>query len=229
MTQRESRQQRAKSAPGDLGRRVAHLRERLGLTREQVAERAGMAPGFVGYLEERTATLDEGSLLRLAAALETTCEELLGGEVERPPGRGRPPAHPAMEPLDADECLRLISPGGIGRVAFAGPGGPTVLPVNYLLQGGVIVFRTQAGGPIDQDLRTGVRGVEIEIAFEVDRIDDARRGGWSVLIRGPAHHMAPEELPEVAGAAVHPWAGGPREIYVRVVPRQITGRRIEGF
>ncbi|MFG1969058.1 pyridoxamine 5'-phosphate oxidase family protein [Nonomuraea fuscirosea] len=30
------------------------------------------------------------------------------------------------------ECLRLIAPGGIGRVAFSGSHGPTVLPVNYV-------------------------------------------------------------------------------------------------
>ncbi|SDH96608.1 Helix-turn-helix domain-containing protein, partial [Sinosporangium album] len=41
-------------APGDIGRRVARRREDLGLTREQLAERTGMDPGYLAYLEENT-------------------------------------------------------------------------------------------------------------------------------------------------------------------------------
>ena len=38
-----------------------------------------------------------------------------------------------FESLDEAECLRLIEPGGIGRLAFAGRYDLTVLPVNYKL------------------------------------------------------------------------------------------------
>lgn len=130
---------------------------------------------------------------------------------------------PVLEKLDERECLRLIAPGGIGRVAFGGLGGPTVLPVNYVFRDGAVVFRTQEGGPMDQDLRTGLEGVDIKIGFEVDRIDEALHEGWSVLIQGPAHHVPAGEV------EVETWAGGDRRIYIRVVPHQITGRRIHGL
>ncbi|MFI9846612.1 pyridoxamine 5'-phosphate oxidase family protein [Nonomuraea sp. NPDC051941] len=71
-------------------------------------------------------------------------------------------------------------------MAFNGPDGPTVLPVNYRLHDGAIVFRTAHGGPMDQDLCTGLEGVEIKIGFQVDRADEAQREGWSALIQGPA-------------------------------------------
>ncbi|WP_308016324.1 pyridoxamine 5'-phosphate oxidase family protein [Nonomuraea aurantiaca] len=212
---------------GDLGRRIAHHRERLGLTVEQVAERADISPGYLQYLEEQPGTPTAEAIYRLAGALETTTEDLLGGGVDRPPGRGRAKAAPTLESLDRDECLKLIEPGGIGRVAFNGSHGPTVLPVNYKLHHGSIVFRTASGGPMDQDLRTGLEGVEIKVGFEVDRIDEAQREGWSVLIQGPAHHISPDELPETAD--VTPWAGGERHLYVRIVPHQITGRRIHNL
>jgi nitroimidazol reductase NimA-like FMN-containing flavoprotein (pyridoxamine 5'-phosphate oxidase superfamily) len=64
--------------------------------------------------------------------------------------------------------VRLVAPGGIGRIAFNGSHGPTVLPVNYKLHDGAIVFRTARGGPMDQDLRTGLEGVDIKIGFQVD-------------------------------------------------------------
>ncbi|TDD39346.1 helix-turn-helix domain-containing protein [Nonomuraea terrae] len=213
---------------GDLGRRIIHHRERLGATREQVAEKAQMSPGYLKYLEENADTPDTGTLYRLANALDTTAAELLGGGHDRPPGQGPAMAHPTLERLDETEALRLIEPGGIGRVAFNGLHGLTVLPVNYKMHHGDIVFRTAAGGPMDKELRSGVEGVEIKIGFEVDRIDEANREGWSVLVQGPAHHVPPEEVDEVAGAGVTPWAGGERRLYIRISPHQITGRRIHG-
>ncbi|UBU08861.1 pyridoxamine 5'-phosphate oxidase family protein [Nonomuraea gerenzanensis] len=213
---------------GDLGRRVIHHRERLGLSREQVAERADMSPGYLKYLEENADTPDTGALYRLADALGTTVQDLLGGGQDRPPGRGPAMAHPALETLDEQECRRLIAPGGIGRVAFNGSHGPTVLPVNYKVHEGAIVFRTAAGGAMDKDLRSGLEGVDIVIAFQIDNIDETNREGWSVLVQGPAHHVPPEEAAGVAGAGVTPWAGGERQLYIRIVPQHITGRRIHG-
>ncbi|MDH2430816.1 pyridoxamine 5'-phosphate oxidase family protein [Sphaerisporangium sp. TRM90804] len=219
-----------KGSPGDLSRRIAHRRESLGLSRDQLAERAEMATGFIEYLEENPSSLDDGSLSRVARALDTTVEDLRGGGMDRPQGQGRASLHPSLERLDPEECLRLIEPGGIGRVAFDGSWGPIVLPVNYRLHQGSIVFRTEAGGPMDEDLRTGdATGGEFKIAFEVDRIDEAARAGWSVLVQGPAHHVPPEELPEVTCSEVEPWAGGERGLYIRVAPRRITGRRIHGL
>ncbi|MFI7445994.1 pyridoxamine 5'-phosphate oxidase family protein [Nonomuraea sp. NPDC049714] len=214
---------------GDLGRRIAYHRERLGLTRDQVAERAAVSPGYVEYLEESIGSPSTDAVARLAGALETTVDELLGGAVDRPPGRGPAAAAPVLEKLDEQECLRLIAPGGIGRVAFNGSHGPTVLPVNFKLHEGAILFRTAVGGPMDQDLRTGVQGVEIKVGFEVDRIDEAQRDGWSVLVQGPAHHVSPEEAAALTGSDVSPWAGGDRRLYVRIIPSQITGRRIHGL
>lgn len=215
---------------GDLGRRVAHHRERLGLTREEVAERAGVSAGYVEYLEESPAGPTSETVARLAEALGTTVEDLRGGGLERPLGRGPAAASPVLEKLDREECLRLIASGGIGRVAFNGSHGPTVLPVNYTVHEGAIVFRTAYGGPMDQDLRTGVQGVEIKVGFEVDRIDEARREGWSVLVQGPFHHVPEEEVPEVLDPGeVSPWAGGERLLHIRILPHQVTGRRIKGL
>ncbi|WP_346106256.1 helix-turn-helix domain-containing protein [Nonomuraea maheshkhaliensis] len=214
------------ASTGDFGRRIIHKRERLGLTREEVAERANMSAGFVNYLEENPDVPDTGTLIGLASALETTVEDLLGGVRNRPPDRDPTITGPVLEVLEPDECLSLVAPGGIGRIAFDSSYGPTVLPVNYKLHQGSIIFRTAYGGPMDQDLRAGVKGVEIKIGFEVDRIDQVRHEGWSVLIQGPAHHLTFDEVPEIM---LTPWAGGDRELYIRIVPDQISGRRVHGL
>jgi len=132
-----------------------------------------------------------------------------------------------LEELDEAECLRLIAPGGIGRIAYTGRYGPTVLPVNYRWHEGSIVFRTAQDSPTDEDLRTGIAHAEYKVAFEIDEIDTVAREGWSVLIQGPLHHVASDaERASVRQAGVQTWPGGNRELFLRIVPSRVTGRRI---
>lgn len=134
-----------------------------------------------------------------------------------------------LEELDEAECLRLIAAGGIGRIAFSGRYGPTVLPVNYQLFDGTIVFRTAQDSATDEDLRTGIAAAEYLVAFEIDQFDAAAREGWSVLIQGSAHHVvSAAERASVEAAGVSPWPGGKRELFLRVVPNRIAGRRVRG-
>ena len=131
-----------------------------------------------------------------------------------------------IEELDEDQCLNLISGGGIGRIAYASRFGPAVLPVNYALQDGAVVFRTAADGPLDEDLRTGIADADYKVAFEIDSIDLATRQGWSVLVQGPAHHVTGTGQDAVRRAGIESWAPGDRELFVRIVPSRVTGRRI---
>ena len=133
----------------------------------------------------------------------------------------------ALEPRTEAECLELISPGGIGRIAYSGRYGLTVLPVNYKLHDGAIVFRTAQRSLTGEDLRTGIAHAEYRVAFEIDHIDPASREGWSVLIHGPAHHMDSEaERADVLASEVEPWPGGQHEHAIRIVPDRITGRKL---
>ncbi len=94
-----------------------------------------------------------------------------------------------IEELDEAESLRLISDGGIGRIAYASRFGPAVLPVNYKWHDDAIVFRTTRHSALDEDLQTGIAGGDYIVAFEIDDFDIPARQGWSVLIQGPAHHV----------------------------------------
>lgn len=132
-----------------------------------------------------------------------------------------------LEELDDAECLALISPGGVGRLVYTGRYGPTVLPVNYKMFQGSVVFRTAHDSTTDEDLRTGIANAEYRVAFEVDHLDGASREGWSVLVQGAAHHVESEdERAEVGQAGVEPWAPGQRDLFMRITPSRLTGRRI---
>ena len=132
-----------------------------------------------------------------------------------------------IEELDEAESLKLISAGGIGRIAYQSRFGPAVLPVNYRWHDGAVVFRTTRHSALDEDLQTGITGGEYQVAFEVDDIDVPGRQGWSVLIQGPAHHVSGDEREAAERAGVEPWPAGDRELFIRIVPSRVTGRRIE--
>jgi nitroimidazol reductase NimA-like FMN-containing flavoprotein (pyridoxamine 5'-phosphate oxidase superfamily) len=135
-------------------------------------------------------------------------------------------AERVIEELDEGQCLNLISGGGIGRIAYTSRFGLAVLPVNYAWQDGAVVFRTAANGPLDEDLRTGIADADYKVAFEIDSIDAAARQGWNVLIQGPAHRITGTGEDAVRRTGIEPWAPGPREIFVRIVPSRVTGRRV---
>ncbi|MFI6371502.1 helix-turn-helix domain-containing protein [Streptomyces sp. NPDC050546] len=207
---------------GDLGRRITQRRTELGLTRQETATRAGIAPAYLQYLEERpTADPGAGTLLRLAGALKTTVWHLTGGDIDLPPGLGRASRTPRFTELTEAECRSLLSTHGVGRLAVATASGPVVVPVNYSVVEGEIVFRTDPGS-------APAEAAGHRVAFEVDRIDEAFSEGWSVLVRGPARAVTdPDEAARLEKEAFSaPWAGGRRELWLCVEPVGVTGRRI---
>jgi hypothetical protein len=78
-----------------------------------------------------------------------------------------PDSEPVLETLDEAECMRLISSGGIGRIAYSGRFDLTVFPVNYKVYEGTIVFRTAQGGATGEDLRTGIASAEYRVGRRV--------------------------------------------------------------
>jgi nitroimidazol reductase NimA-like FMN-containing flavoprotein (pyridoxamine 5'-phosphate oxidase superfamily) len=206
---------------GDLGKRVSRRRQDLKLSRRQLAGIAGVSVPYLQALETHQARPTQAALRRLAAALQTTPQALLGAGTSQPPGRAGPSGQPVLETLTAAECFDLLSPGGVGRVAFTTADGPVVLPVNYAMAGRTVIFRTAP-----DTLLAGY--LDCLAGFEVDGLDEALSQGWSVLVTGRAVRVSSEaevhHLERHAG--VRPWAGSARDVYVRIIPRKITGRRI---
>jgi|SRR5271166_2040009 len=209
--------------PGDLGRRIVDRRRELGLTRAEVAKCAGIDLHFLDYLEEQpSASCSVETLAQLADALETTPSRLGGAGFGQPQGSGPPPGGtPELEILDIADCLRLIDPGGIGRLVFNDDGRPVALPVNFRLYNGDVVFHTADGS-----IRIVV-GSGVPVSLEVDRLDETLGEGWSVLVTGPVSMVDDiDDLRRITTLGIEPWAGGSRPHTVRLVPVRITGRRI---
>lgn len=143
------------------------------------------------------------------------------------PNREFPASEPvaqsrALRTLSPAECIGLLESGGIGRVGFAAAEGIVMLPVNFAVTRTAIVFRTAPDTLL-------ALCANAQVSFEVDHFDEALHEGWSVLVHGHAHQVTDErEVKHLeAGTGLAPWAPGARDVYVRIVATQISGRSIQ--
>ena len=139
-----------------------------------------------------------------------------------PPPRASAQNRRFLKVLSSAECFDLLEPGGIGRVGITEAEGVIILPVNYAVKDQAIIYRTAP------DTLLAVH-VNTQVSFEVDQCDEILHEGWSVLVHGHADEVTDEhqvkQLEETA--RLKPWAPGARDVYVRLAPTEISGRRIQ--
>ena len=129
----------------------------------------------------------------------------------------------AMQQLDRDECIKLMErhPAGVGRIALAGPR-PSIFPVNFAIDRGSIVFRTDPGSKFHAALQDAF------VAFEVDWVEPSWQLGWSVVVRGQAHVISDsDELAHARCLPLMPWAEGDKEHFVKIDATLVSGRRLQ--
>jgi transcriptional regulator with XRE-family HTH domain len=93
----------AKSKRSPLGERIAALRERAGLSQEQLAEKVRSNQKTVAYWERRAVALKPEQIDAVSAALGCTHQEILG--VEAPKARGTGPIGKAKAIFDRVSAL----------------------------------------------------------------------------------------------------------------------------
>lgn len=126
------------------------------------------------------------------------------------------------EDLGLEECWRLLKAKETGRIAFLADARIQVFPVNYVVHGQSIFFRTSAYGAIGSVIRHQAA------SFQIDEFDDFLQAGWSVLVTGQAQMVDDAALLNEIWMSrrPEPWADGLRTLYVRVLPERVTGRRV---
>jgi nitroimidazol reductase NimA-like FMN-containing flavoprotein (pyridoxamine 5'-phosphate oxidase superfamily) len=130
---------------------------------------------------------------------------------------------PELQVLSDEACYQLLATQQIGRLGVNAEHYPLIFPVNYALDHGVIVIRTDTGTKL-------TAADHANVTFEVDHIDQQTRSGWSVLVRGLAEEVTSEHRTELVertkASGVEPWAPGDRGHWIRLIPQDISGRRI---
>ena len=124
--------------------------------------------------------------------------------------------------LDDEQCWRFLERHFLGRVALVHLGSPMLFPVNYVLDGRSVVFRTAPG------TKLLMAAVGHPVAFEVDEASELFETGTSVVAHGTLHEVTDRrELEGLRRLPLRAWAPGDRDHFVRVEPHSVSGRRIE--
>jgi hypothetical protein len=122
--------------------------------------------------------------------------------------------------LSEDECWQLVNDAQVGRLAFAVAGEQEIFPVNFVVDGRALLFRTAEG--------TKLAGLTVSshVAFEVDSYEPDTGEAWSVVFKGQAERL--DHFPDIyaaEGVPIFPWQASPKQWIVRIVPAKVTGRR----
>jgi len=123
--------------------------------------------------------------------------------------------------LTAYDCWGLLESAELGRVAWPGPGGVALVPVNFTVVDGALWFRTEPSSALARQC-AGQR-----VVVEADHVDPVTRSGWSVVVVGTAGLVAIEDVPDML-VEMRVWPAGRRSLFVRVEPTEVGGRRLWG-
>jgi nitroimidazol reductase NimA-like FMN-containing flavoprotein (pyridoxamine 5'-phosphate oxidase superfamily) len=121
--------------------------------------------------------------------------------------------------LDEAECWGRLRGAQVGRLAFEGRHRAEIVPLNYVLGGRTLLFRTAAGAAMLTPQRRPV-------AFEIDGW--STRTAWSVIAHGELRRSHDPEVSARQGeTGIDPWAPderGPRATLVELKISTISGR-----
>jgi hypothetical protein len=126
--------------------------------------------------------------------------------------------------LSESQCRELLRAHNVGRIAWQAADGPQILPITYAWHDEALVFRTSPYGVLSELVRA------TDVAVGVDELDEQHRAGWSVMVQGRAQAVAePANIVQLWTVDnLVPWAPGTRNLFIKIVPRRITGRILQG-
>ena len=122
--------------------------------------------------------------------------------------------------IDEARCLQLLEQERIGRLGLSVGSLPVILPVNYVVQHGCIVFRSEEGDKVHAARHGDVA------CLEVDRFDRFEHIGWSVLATGRLRLAPPERLDAYERLPIVPWALRPDSTIIELSIEILSGRSI---
>ena len=127
----------------------------------------------------------------------------------------------ALQQLSSDECRMLMASVPVGRIIYTRRALPAVELVNFALDHGDIVIKTDRSGKLAAAARGAV------VAFEADQLDLAGQSGWSVTAIGPSTEVTdPDELARLWTIGLKSWAPGERDHFIRISPVMLNGRHL---
>lgn len=127
----------------------------------------------------------------------------------------------SMDVLSPSRCLELLRTMTVGRIGISvAEGAPEILPINFVIDRGTVVFRTAPGTKLAAALD------HRPVTFQADGFLAADGIAWSVMLKGTgALITGQDQLLEAYRLPLFPWQPAPKHNFVRIEPDQITGRQ----
>jgi uncharacterized protein len=108
----------------------------------------------------------------------------------------------------------------VGRIIYTRQALPAVDLVNFTLDRGDIIIRTDPSGTLAAATRGSV------VAFEADSLDPSGHISWSVTVIGQSHQVTDAgEISRLEQMGLSSWAPGEHENFIRISPGILTGQQ----
>jgi nitroimidazol reductase NimA-like FMN-containing flavoprotein (pyridoxamine 5'-phosphate oxidase superfamily) len=143
------------------------------------------------------------------------------GNQEHVMGNDRP--EPVIAELSSAECYQKLASHNVGRIGVNVDQYPLIIPVNYILDHNTVVLRTAPTTVV-------VDADHAKVTLQVDEFDVEQQSGWSVLLKGRGRAVHFDDIDELyartTATRLVSWAPGARDLWIRITPDGVSGRRI---
>ena len=123
--------------------------------------------------------------------------------------------NPVVE-LSLDECWELLEGEELGRLAYRLVDEVHIVPINYVVDGRSLLFRTGSGNKLL------AAALHSDVALEVDWHDDL--SAWSVVARGHLRQLEEDEEHRIEQLPLHAWVPTLKYDVLELIPEVVTGR-----
>jgi nitroimidazol reductase NimA-like FMN-containing flavoprotein (pyridoxamine 5'-phosphate oxidase superfamily) len=119
--------------------------------------------------------------------------------------------------LSTEECWELLELEEFGRLAYRLVDEVHLVPINYVADDGVLLFRTASGSKLL------AAALHSDVAFEIDWHDE--HAAWSVVVRGRLRRLHEDEVHRVEDRLLEPWVPTLKYEVIELTPESVSGRR----
>ncbi|MEO6532067.1 MAG: pyridoxamine 5'-phosphate oxidase family protein [Pseudolysinimonas sp.] len=116
---------------------------------------------------------------------------------------------------EAWELLRMTQ---VARLATHAAGEVDIFPINYVVDGSTLIFRTAPGTKLLE------LTLHHAVALEIDGWTE--HSAWAVVVKGTAEELQHQaDVDHAEKLPLVPWIPTYKDRYVRITPNSVSGRR----
>lgn len=126
------------------------------------------------------------------------------------------PIDNTIREMTMEECWQRLEEEEFGRLAYRLVDEVHIVPINYVVEGRCLLFRTASGNKLL------AAALHSDVAFEIDQHDAV--SAWSVVARGHLRTLEEDEQRHLEGEPPRTWIGTPTHDVLELNPEAVTGR-----